>query len=62
MKDGTAEERGAELQRGGQRVARSVGRGRQTPAHHLKSRGFFVVGEPVEDSRGAEPRLVPLVI
>ena len=29
---------------------------------HLENRGFFVVGEPLEDAHGAEPRLVALTI
>lgn len=34
---------------------------RRSLVDHLKNRGFFVVGEPVEDSHGAEPRLVTLM-
>ena len=79
MKDGTAEERGAELQRAKESHGAWAGVGRRweyqelcamvpdeasrrSLVHHLKSRGFFVVGEPAEDSRGAEPGLVTLVI
>ena len=76
MKDGTAEERGAELQRAKEsdRAWAGVGRrweyrelcatvpdeaSRRSLVRHLKSRGFFVVGEPAEDwARGAEPGLV----
>lgn len=31
---------------------------RKTLIDHLRGRGFFIVGEPVEDEQGAGPRLV----
>lgn len=75
MKNSTAEERDAELERAkdSQREWTRVGRrweyqdlvsmvpddtSCKTLLDHLKSRGFFVIGEPVEDEQSAGPRLV----
>lgn len=79
MKDYTAEERDAELNRAkqSQREWTRVGRrwdyqelssmvpdeaSRWSLVDHLKDKGFFVIGEPVEGMQGAEPRLVMLMI
>lgn len=35
---------------------------RRSLVDHLKEKGFFVVGEPVEELQGAEQRLVMLMI
>lgn len=35
---------------------------RRALVEQLKHRGFLVVGEPVEELKGAEPRLVKLMI